>query len=41
MSVAAREPFPDFDLALTGGGRLTKADMVGQPWLAYLARHPG
>ena len=39
--MADREPFPEFDLELADGGRLTKADMAGQPWLAYLARHPG
>jgi hypothetical protein len=39
--VAERDPFPDFDLALAGGGRLTKDDLNGQRWIAYLARHPG
>ena len=39
--MAARDPFPEFDLALAGGGRLTKNDLVGRPWIAYLARHPG
>ena len=40
-SVAKADPFPDFDLALASGGRLTKADLKGGPWIAYLARHPG
>jgi hypothetical protein len=33
--------FPSFELPLTGGGTLTDRDMLGAPWIAYLARHPG
>jgi hypothetical protein len=33
--------FPDFDLARLGGGRLRREDLLGRPWIAYLARHPG
>jgi len=29
-SPAPGEPFPDFDLPTTDGGRLRKADLVGQ-----------
>jgi hypothetical protein len=39
--VARPEPFPDFDLPLAGGGRLSRDDLAGRPWIAYLARHPG
>jgi hypothetical protein len=35
------EAFPEFDLPLAGGGRLTRGDLRGRPWIAYLARHPG
>jgi hypothetical protein len=33
--------FPTFDLPRAGGGRLTDADLVGRPWIAYVSRHPG
>jgi hypothetical protein len=33
--------FPDFDLPCAGGGNLTLEFMLGRPWVAYLARHPG
>lgn len=33
--------FPAFSLPTTDGGTLTGADLVGRPWFAYLARHPG
>jgi hypothetical protein len=33
--------FPDFDLPRAGGGNLTLELMLGRPWVAYLARHPG
>lgn len=33
--------FPDFDLPRAGGGTLALGDMLGRPWIAYLARHPG
>jgi peroxiredoxin len=32
---------PDFSLATADGGQLTRADLAGRPWYAYLARHPG
>lgn len=33
--------FPDFKLPRAGGGQLALGDMLGRPWVAYLARHPG
>jgi hypothetical protein len=33
--------FPDFTLDRAGGGTLSLGDLRGQPWIAYLARHPG
>lgn len=33
--------FPDFDLPAADGGRLRRDDLLGAPWVAYLARHPG
>jgi peroxiredoxin len=39
--VTRSEPFPDFDLPLADGGRLSREDLSGRPWVAYLARHPG
>ena len=39
--MATVEQFPEFDLPLADGGRLTRGDLAGRPWIAYLARHPG
>jgi hypothetical protein len=36
-----RVRFPDFDLPRAGDGQLALGDMLGRPWIAYLARHPG
>ena len=33
--------FPDFTLQRAGGGTVELGDLLGQPWIAYLARHPG
>lgn len=33
--------FPDFELEAVGGGVVTLDDLLGRPWIAYLARHPG
>jgi hypothetical protein len=34
--------FPDFALEdVAGGGEVTLDDLLGRPWIAYLARHPG
>jgi hypothetical protein len=33
--------FPDFALESTAGGIVRRDDLLGRPWIAYLARHPG
>ena len=34
--------FPDFALEdVAGGGTVSLGDLLGRPWIAYLARHPG
>jgi peroxiredoxin len=33
--------FPDFELEDVGGGTVALGDLLGRPWIAYLARHPG
>jgi len=33
--------FPRFELPTAGGGTLADGDLIGRPWIAYLARHPG
>lgn len=33
--------FPDVTLEAPGGGEIATADLLGRPWIAYLARHPG
>lgn len=33
--------FPDFQLEATDGTTVTRDDLLGEPWLGYLARHPG
>jgi cytochrome oxidase Cu insertion factor (SCO1/SenC/PrrC family) len=33
--------FPDFALESVDGGRVSLDDLLGRPWIAYLARHPG
>ncbi len=33
--------FPEFTLEAPGGGTVTRDDLAGAPWIAYLARHPG
>ena len=36
MSLDAGDPLPDFDLPSDGGGRLTKAELAGAPFVLYL-----
>jgi hypothetical protein len=33
--------FPDFELESAAGGAVALEDLLGRPWIAYLARHPG
>jgi hypothetical protein len=33
--------FPDFELERADGGTLRSDELLGRPWIAYLARHPG
>ena len=33
--------FPDFALDAVDGGIVTRDDLLGAPWIGYLARHPG
>ena len=33
--------FPAFELPTADGGTLSNEDLLGGPWIAYLARHPG
>jgi peroxiredoxin len=33
--------FPDVGLPLAGGGTVSRADLVGRPWIVYLSRHLG
>ncbi|MDQ6607204.1 MAG: peroxiredoxin family protein [Actinomycetota bacterium] len=33
--------FPEFALPRLGGGSVRLEDLLGRPWIAYLARHPG
>jgi cytochrome oxidase Cu insertion factor (SCO1/SenC/PrrC family) len=39
-SVAAVR-FPDFELEAVDGGTVSLDDLLGKPFIAYLARHPG
>ncbi len=36
MTLDTGHPLPDFDLPTDGGGRLTKADLAGKPFVLYL-----
>ncbi len=36
MTVTVGDPLPEFDLPSDGGGRLTKADLAGKPFVLYL-----
>ncbi len=36
MTVNAGDALPDFDLATDGGGRMSKADFAGKPFVLYL-----
>jgi hypothetical protein len=33
--------FPEFAFPRAGGGTASLADFLGEPWIAYLSRHPG
>jgi hypothetical protein len=33
--------FPEFSFERLGGGSINREDLLGRPWIAYLARHPG
>jgi peroxiredoxin len=33
--------FPSFELQSVTGDTVTLNDLLGRPWIAYLARHPG
>ena len=39
--VPRRMRFPAFELPTADGGTLSNEDLLGRPWIAYLARHPG